>query len=92
MRGNRTQHRGRGAPPARLVITAAEGKSLTAILEARHGYSAVEAIPALLSGELKTVLLADEDLALLVNFLEAAAYEQPAIADILVSAARQLRG
>lgn len=57
---NRTDRRGRGFPPARVVIAVEEGAALRKLLQERHNYSPEEAVAALLSGELATVLIPDE--------------------------------
>lgn len=54
---NTTDRRGRGFAPKRITISADDGSALRHMLRERHDYSAEEAIPALISGELATVLL-----------------------------------
>jgi hypothetical protein len=69
-RGNRTTRRGTGYTARRVVINAADGKALRTLLDTRHGYSAEEAIPALISGELATVLIAPEEQIHLLAWLD----------------------
>jgi len=90
---NRTARRGRGFPPRRIVLPAAEGAALRALLWERHGYSAEEAIPALLGGELTTVLLDPGVRARVVAWLERQPLpaEDPDLAEGLAALARQLR-
>jgi hypothetical protein len=72
-RGNFTPNRGNGAAPARIVISAPEGKALAVMMERRHNISSgTEAVLMILSGELKTVLLADEETYALIQWLETA--------------------
>lgn len=84
-RGNRTERRGHGPPPVALKITLDEARALRALLMERHGYSAEEALAGLLSGELATVLLGDEERRHAIRALEASGDE------VLIGIARQLR-
>jgi hypothetical protein len=92
-RGNRTERRGRGAPPGRLVIEASEGRALRALLMERHGYTAAEAVAGLLSGELATVLLGDERRRALLQYVAGGMAEAPpaAAAIALRDVAQQLQ-
>lgn len=58
---NKTERRGRGFPPKRLILKADDGVALRVMLMERHGYSAEEAIAGILSGEIKTVLINDAE-------------------------------
>lgn len=92
-RGNRTERRGNGPPPSRITIPAKDGKALRELLETRHGYSAEEAIPGLLSGELATVLLGDEERRALIAWVESGMDEPPneVVRLALQSVSKQLR-
>lgn len=80
-----------GAGRSRVRISGADGKALRDMLMERHGYSAKEALPALLSGELLTVLLPPDELPHLAAWLEAQAETaDPMLSDTLRSLARQL--
>jgi len=80
-----------GFPPKRILIKAQEGASLRHLLHERHGYSAEEAIAGLLSGELATVLLSDEQRAWLITWLESQSIDDPLYADVPRNVAAQLR-
>ena len=75
--GNRTPNRYTGGrPPNKVVIAAEEGAALRKLLQERHGYSPEEAIAGLLSGELATVLLPDEQRWALSRWLAAGLPEE----------------
>lgn len=88
-RGNRTANRGTGASRARLNVT--EGKALAALMQQRHSIgSSVEAVLMILSGELATVLLTDDERGAVADWLEAA--DAPlALEATIRSLARQVR-
>lgn len=90
-KGNRTNRRGIGAPPSRILIKSPQGAKLRALLRERHGYEAEEAIAALISGELATVLIGPEEQAHLLAALEVAAQQHPFAEETLRSLVRQLR-
>lgn len=84
--------RGSGPKPGRMTIKAADGKALRKLLNDRHDYSAEEAIPALLSGELATVLLDPGVRRAFVAWLESQPeHEDPDVEEGIRSVARQLR-
>lgn len=85
---NRTDRRGRGFPPKRITITAADGLALRTLLMDRHGYSAEEALSGILSGEVKTVLI--NDAARLAAWLLAQTTGDVLLDEELHSLARQL--
>ncbi|HMQ34461.1 MAG TPA: hypothetical protein PKD53_27240 [Chloroflexaceae bacterium] len=88
---NKTERRGRGFAPKRITITAEDGAALRELLRKRHDYSAEEAIPAILSGELATVLLDPGVRARFVAWLESQPeHPDPDVDEAIRAVARQL--
>ena len=70
--GNRTPNRYTGGrPPSKITVEAEEGAALRKLLQERHNYSPAEAVAALLSGELATVLIPAEHRYALARWLAA---------------------
>ncbi|NJL06680.1 MAG: hypothetical protein HC911_17615 [Chloroflexaceae bacterium] len=89
---NTTTRRGRGYPSRRVVTNAADGAALRRVLHKRHNMTAEQAIAAIASGDLATVLIAEDERVYVLAVLEAAAEQEahPLTAQVLRNIAAQL--
>lgn len=93
---NRTERRGRGFSARRFIVPHDEGEALHRLMMQRHNYTHQEVVPAILAGELATILLDPAMRWEVIRWLEAQVAEMDnpgyGLPQALADVAAQLRG